>query len=54
MKACFGKIESSQHIGLPWKEIWYHPVPMKIQFLLWTATLGKISTRDKLRWKGFT
>lgn len=37
---------------VPWKDIWYHPVPLKIQFFMWVAHLGKISTVDILRKKG--
>lgn len=34
-----------------WKEIWYNSVSPKVQFFLWVASLGKISTIDVLRKK---
>lgn len=42
MKSCFERIDSSQVRSLPWKESWFSPVPLKTQFFLWTAALGKI------------
>lgn len=38
---------------VPWKAVWLPPVPPKVQFFMWVATLGKISTIDLLRRKGF-
>lgn len=40
-------------VHVPWKDIWYLPVPLKIQFFMWVAISGNISTNDVLRRKGF-
>lgn len=52
MKSCYGFLESSRDLHIPWKQIWNLLIPLKVQFFLWTASLGKISTIDNLIWKG--
>lgn len=52
VKSCYILIDSSCDMDIPWKAIWNHMVPLKVQFFLWTTSLGKISTMDVLSYKG--
>lgn len=52
VKSCYNFIEFSWDMGIPWKEIWNHSIPLKMQFFFLTASLGKISTLDVFSWKG--
>lgn len=52
VKSCYILVDSSRDMGIPWKAIWNHMMPLKVQFFLWTTALGKISTIDILSHKG--
>lgn len=53
VSSCVMWVDRSVDLRIPWKNIWLTPVPLKIQFFMWIASLGKISTIDVLRNKGF-
>lgn len=42
----FGDLSDNQD---SWKDMWYPLVPLKIQFFMWVASLGKIFMIDALR-----
>lgn len=52
LASCMEYLDTLPAIDIPWKEIWYGPVPTKSQFFTWAATLGKILTIDNLWRKG--
>lgn len=35
----------------PWKVIWYPPIPPKVQFFMWTTSLGRFQTIALLKRK---
>ena len=40
---------SPTHRAYPWKSVWKPRVPPKVNFFIWTASLGKVLTIDNLR-----
>lgn len=51
-KACYKLFDLSRDMGIPWKQIWCHLIPLKVQFFIWTASLEKISILNILGRKG--
>lgn len=52
VKSCYNLIVQVRDLGIPWKDIWSHNIPLKICFFLSLACLGKISMLDVLNQKG--
>uniref|UniRef100_A0A2N9I5S7 Reverse transcriptase zinc-binding domain-containing protein n=1 Tax=Fagus sylvatica TaxID=28930 RepID=A0A2N9I5S7_FAGSY len=42
-------LTSPTHRSFPWKRVWKSLVPLKVNFFVWTAALGKVLTIDNLQ-----
>lgn len=52
VKCCADWLNTVVGLHIPWKHIWVSSSPLKVQFFMWIATLGKISIVDRLLRKG--
>lgn len=53
VKFCYEFLANAGEAEGPWNTMWYTTTPLKVQFFIWTAALGKISTMNMLWRKGF-
>lgn len=44
VKSCYGHFDTSNQLVGPWRDVWNGVIPPKIQFFMWMAVLGKLST----------
>ena len=52
VRSFFRKLSSLGTTSFSWRSIWKVKVPLRVSFFVWTATLGKIFTKDNLRNRG--
>jgi hypothetical protein len=45
----YKRLISPVHRCYPWKSVWKPLAPSKVNFFIWTASLGKVLTIDNLR-----
>ncbi|OVA13141.1 Reverse transcriptase zinc-binding domain [Macleaya cordata] len=54
VKSLYYQVTKDQSPDFDCKKIWSAPVPHRVIFFIWEATLHRINTVDRLQWCGLT